>query len=306
MSKRVQDLFKELGGTLVDGMPVFDESVHRTAEGTPYLTQPGIACLSRPHYVHGALRGFLSGFDAELGFMEYLDDVPDLEQPGAAIAKTAGQLCYMSFGPKRTRSDESYKYLGHIKEARHGSVLEHPAYTVLVYGGDRAFTHELVRHRVGVGFSQVSQRYVDGKTLRFVERSEYQGDDELHGLFEHRIDRAAREYDELARVLMHRQAEGAAGLSAERKTDLRKKVNQAARSSLPNETEAPVMFSFNARALRHVLEMRAASAADTAIRAVAFRLFLCQSVLEPTLLDDYDIVYLPDGTCGVETKHRKV
>jgi len=301
-----KELFEVSGGTLVDGMPVFDEPVHRTAAGTPYLKQPGIACIGRPHYVHGALRGFLSGFDEELGFMEYLSDVPDPQQPGAALAKTAGQLCYMSFGPKRTRSDESAKYLGHIKEARHGSVLEHPAYSVVVYGGDRSFTHELVRHRVGVGFSQVSQRYVDGKTLRFVERVEYQNDGQLHHLFEFRIDRAAREYDEIARMLMERQAEGVATLSAERKTDLRKKVNQAARSSLPNETEAPVMFSFNARALRHVLEMRAAAPADLAIRAVAFRLFLCQSMLEPTLLDDYDIVSLPDGTYGVETKHRKV
>lgn len=299
-------LFAELGGALVNGMPVFDEPVQRTKEGTPYLVKPGIACLVRPHYEHAALRGFLSGFDADLGFMEYLDDVPDPEQPGAAIAKTAGQLCYMSFGPKRTRNDESAKYLGHIKESRHGSVLEHPAYSVLVYGGDRSFTHELVRHRVGVGFSQVSQRYVDGKTLRFVERAEYQGDAELHEFFEKRIDRAVCEYDSLAGMLMKRQAEGAAGLSAEHRTDLRKKVNQAARSLLPNETEAPVMFSFNARALRHVLEMRAAGPADTAIRAVAFRLFLCQSVLEPTLLNDYTIVDLPDGTYGVETKHRKV
>lgn len=299
-------IFEKLGGKIIEGNPVIDAPVFKTATGTPYLKRPGIAILSRPRYVHAALRGFIEGFDESLGFRGYLVDEPN-DQSGAMIAKTAGQLCYMSFGPKRTKNEDASKYIGHIKESRHGSVLEHPAYTALVYGADRSFTHELVRHRVGVAYSQVSQRYVDGKVLRFVERAEYQDDPELHHLFEKRIDAAAASYNEIAQALMARQAKGDATiLQGEKATDLRKKVNQCARSGLPNETEAPIIFSYNARSLRHVLEMRADSPADLAIRAMAFRLYLCMAIIEPILLEDYKVVELPDGTHGVTTTHRKV
>src|SRR5207253_985742 len=145
----------------------------------------------------------------------------------------------------------------------------------LFYGISRSVTHELVRHRAGFGFSMLSQRYVSGRVLRFVERPEYVNDAELHGLFEKRIDRAAAEYEEMAEALLRRQKEGADILSAEYKTDLRKKVQQTARSVLPNETEAPIVVTANARAWRHVIEMRANAHAETEIRALLFNAYLC-------------------------------
>src|SRR5918995_1709135 len=124
-------------------------------------------------------------------------------------------------------------------------------------GISRSVTHELVRHRAGVGVSQTSQRYVAGSVLRFVERPEYQEDEELHRLFEERADRAATEYEAMAERLLERQEGGASMLSADFRTDARKKVQQTARSLLPNETEAPMVFTGNVRALRHIIEMRA-------------------------------------------------
>ena len=186
------------------------------------------------------------------------------------------------------------------------SVLEHAQYSFLLYGAGRDFTHELVRHRTGVAFSQVSQRYVDGKVLRFVERPEYQGDPELHEKFLARIDQTAATYDDLARILAAKQAGGDVALSSEKKTEMRKKVNQAARSALTNEVEAPIMFSGNIRALRHVCEMRAAGAADVPIRGVTTRIFLCMQHEEPTLFNDYKLYELPDGTHAVATDWRKV
>lgn len=304
-SVEVQRLFKELGGQFVKGMPVFDVPVFKTPNGTPYLKSPGVAMVVKPHFVPETMRGFLEGFDESLGFGAYLDDPIDESQPAAMIAKVAGQLCYLSFGPKRSKNSEVDKYLGNIKESRHGSVIEHPTFSFILYGDDRSVTHELVRHRVGVAYSQVSQRYVDGKVLRFVERAEYQGDEQLHQMFEDRIDRAADNYNLVAGRLMELQADSQL-LSAEKKTDQRKKVNQAARSGLPNETEAPVFFSTNVRSIRHIFEMRADGPADIAIRAMAFKLFLAMAVAEPSLFEDYQIGTLPDGTYGVSTKHRKV
>ena len=95
-------------------------------------------------------------------------------------------------------------------------------------------------------------------------------------------------------------------LSGEARTDLRKKVQQTARSVLPNETEAPIVVTANARAWRHIIEMRASDHAETEIRALALRIYLCLVAVEPILFEDYRLVAFPDGTFGVETDFPKV
>ena len=186
------------------GFPSVPADTHHTSAGTPYLREPGVHVVSRPQVSLESLRGFLSGFASELGFQAYLEDPTELP-PGAQLCKMAGQLCYASFGPRRTWNDQAARYFHNIKESGHGSVLEHAAYSLLFYGVSRSVTHELIRHRAGFGYSQLSQRYVSGRVLRFVERPEYAGDPELHALFEARIDRAAREYEEMAERLLARQ-----------------------------------------------------------------------------------------------------
>lgn len=213
--------------------------------------------------------------------------------------------CYMSFGPRRTTNENAAGYFERLTSAGHGSVLEHASFSFLLYGISRSVSHELVRHRAGAGFSQTSQRYVSGSVLRFVERPEYGEDEELHRLFEERADRAAAEYGEMADRLLERQGSGSSMLSADHKTDARKKVQQTARSLLPNETEAPMVFSGNVRALRHIIEMRADAHAESEIRNLALRLFLCLRTADPILFGDYELGELPDGTYTVSTRNRK-
>jgi thymidylate synthase (FAD) len=165
--------------------------------------------------------------------------------------------------------------------------------------------HNFVANGIVTHNSQVSQRYVSGRVLRFVERPEYQSDQELHALFEERADRAAAEYEAMAGRLLERQEKGAALLDAEYKTDARKKVQQTARSLLPNETEAPMVFTGNVRALRHIVEMRADEHAESEIRNLAVWLFLCLVTADPILFGDYQVERLPDGTHKVTTKYRK-
>jgi thymidylate synthase (FAD) len=303
-TERVSELFEEMGGTVENGFPAVHSPVYRTGTGTPYLKAPGVVMLARPQTNVAGLAGFLEGFDPELRFPEYLDDptrLPDSSQ----LCKTAGQTCYMSFGPRRTKNENAAAYIERLTSAGHGSVLEHASFSFLLYGISRSVTHELVRHRAGVGFSQISQRYVSGAVLRFVERPEYQEDEELHRLFEERANRAASEYGEMADLLLDRQGGGNSMLSADYKTDARKKVQQTARSLLPNETEAPMVFTGNVRALRHIIEMRADAHAESEIRNLALRLFLCAVTADPILFGDYEIGELPDGTYTVTTEHRK-
>ncbi len=287
------------------GYPAIDAPAFVTERGAAYLREPGVAMLARPQVHLTNLAEFLGGFDPKLNFPAYLND-PDELPPGAQICKAAGQLCYASFSPKRTMNASAERYFNNIKESGHGSVLEHANFTFLFYGISRSVTHELVRHRSGFAYSQISQRYVSGSVLRFVERPEFAENEELHAFFVRRIDNAAAEYAAIADKLMARQKEGEELLFAEFKTDQRKKVQQTARAVLPNETEAPIIVTGNARAWRHFLEMRASPHAETEIRSLAFRTYLCLVAIEPIIFGDYRVAALPDGTFGVETEYVKV
>lgn len=300
-----ESLFTELGGALVGGLPHLHAGVQHTSRGTPYLTRAGVVMIARPHVDIGGLRGFLEGFDPSLGFAEYLDD-PVRLTPGAQLLKAAGQTCYASFGPKRTRNENAKRYLDNLASSGHGSVFEHAVFSFFLYGLSRSTTHEVVRHRAGVAVSQLSQRYVSGKVLRFVERPEYRDVPALHKRFTERIDEAAREYAELTEELLALQTDGLPILAGEARTDMVKKVQQTARSVLPNETETTMVLSGNVRAWRHMIEMRTEAHAETEIRDLFFRIFLCLRLAEPLLFADYEVTRLADGTYGARTEWRKV
>ena len=193
-------------------------------------------------------------------------------------------------------------YFDNIKKSGHGSVLEHAYYSMVVWGVDRAFSHEMVRHRAGWAYSQLSQRYVDGKTLRFVERPEYQDDAGLHASFEGWIDDAASEYNTRAQMLTRKIRDQ---LEKMPPTDRRKAVNQAARNCLPNETETAVVLTGNVRAWRHVLEMRASQHADLPISQVMTRAYEILKAASPVLFDDYE-VETRNNRMSISTPHRKV
>jgi thymidylate synthase (FAD) len=301
----VQKLFDELGGGVSGGFPHVHSAVHRTGQGTSYLRHAGVVMVSRPDVRLEGLRGFLDGFDPELGFAGYLDDPTELT-PGARLLKTAGQTCYSSFGPQRTYNENAKRYFDNQKQGGHGSVFEHAAFSFFLYGISRSNTHEVVRHRAGTAFSQLSQRFVSGKVLRFVERPEYQDSPALHKRFEERIDHLAREYAEVTDELLAMQSEEHPRLTAEAKTDMRKRVQQVARSVLPNEAETTMVLTANVRAWRHMIEMRTDQHAESEIRDLFFRIFLCLRVQEPVLFGDYEVERFPDATFGVRTAWHKV
>lgn len=289
----------------MDRFPIIGSKIYHTPGGTPFLKAAGVVTLAVPQINRVGLSDFLDGFDPELEFGQYVND-PDALSPLEELTKIAGQLCYMSFGKGRTKNENANGYLANIKSSGHGSVMEHGNVSFLLYGESRSVTHELVRHRAGTGFSQVSQRYVSGKVLRFVERPEFQNDDWLHQRFLKKADMWASDYEEMAQYLIAKQKLGDPMLSAESKTDLRKRVQESARSELPNCTEAPIVMSANIRSWRHILEMRASSHAESEVRRLAFSIFLCLKDIAPLLFEDYTIKELPDGSSAIETPYRKV
>ncbi len=166
--------------------------------------------------------------------------------------------------------------------------------------------HNFVANGIITHNSQTSQRYVSGRVLRFVERPEFAEDEQLHTQFLQRIERSAGEYAALTNRLVELQQAGNTILSGEARTDLLKKVRQAARSALPNETEAPIVVTGNTRSWRHFIEMRADAHAEVEIRALAVRVFLCLRLTDPMLFSDYSVEQLPDATYTIKTEYRKV
>ncbi|MES2214117.1 MAG: FAD-dependent thymidylate synthase [Patescibacteria group bacterium] len=281
--------------------PFHHSPIFHTPKGIPYLKGPGAIVVGQTATNFDHMDEFLEPF----GFTTYLDDPDDLPQ-GEELVKVGGQLCYMSFGEQRTKNVDAPRYFNNIKAQRHGSVTEHAQLSMVIYGVSRSLTHELVRHRAGTAFSQLSQRYVSGRLLRFVEREEYQKDEVLHDRFEKRIDFLAEEYDFIAERLYARQLAGDPQMSDEHKTGLRKKVNQAARSCLPNEAETALLFTGNVRALRHILEMRGAGGAEPEIRALALLCLKMMKEVWPNLTDDFYLVDLIDGSQAIGVRHSKI
>ncbi len=222
----------------------------------------------------------------------------DSARAAEVLPEVAGRLCYMSFAKPRPGGNEAY--LGHIKEVGHGSVLEHSVWNFIITGVSRSFTHELVRHRAGFGYSQLSQRYVDESVADFVEPGCIADDPDLHRLWLAAVESAQRAYVQLVEGLQAKFA------SVEDKTLRRKLARQAARSVLPNATETKIFVTANARAWRHFIELRCNEHAETEIREVAAMILEILQREAPHLFGDYELVSLPDGTRAARTAFRKV
>src|SRR5947209_18595816 len=123
----------------------------------------------------------------------------DTEVAAEALCETAGRVCYMSFA--RPRPGGNSVYLGHIKEVGHGSVLEHAVWNLLFTGVSRSLTHELVRHRSGFGYSQLSQRYVDESVAEYVVPDCIADDPELRDLWLDAVGHAHQAYLRLVEKL---------------------------------------------------------------------------------------------------------
>ena len=226
--------------------------------------------------------------------MQWESDAPS---PGEMVVEFGGRVCYMSFGKGRKTNRE---YIGNILESKHGSVIEHAVWSVLITGVSRSLTHELIRHRAGFSFSQLSQRYVDETTADFVEPDAIAANPAAHALFEQAVTTAQAAYVQLVELLDKQFVD------VPSKTLRRKMARQAARAVLPNATETKIVVTANARAWRHFIEMRASEHAEPEIRKLAIRLLRLLQGEAPNLFSDYTILPLPDGSEVAVTPHEKV
>ena len=217
---------------------------------------------------------------------------------GERLAEFAGRICYMSqHNPaNRTTTD----YLENIKKQGHGSVLEHANYTLLLEGVSRSLTHELVRHRAGFAYSQLSQRYVDESEANFVVPPAMIGNEALETAWRTQVGQAQAAYVALVDTLMAHY--GWVGDKVHR----RKMAREAARGVLPNSTETKIVVTGNARAWRTMLELRAGEGAELEIRRLAVAVLRVLVTEAPAFFSDFEVYQAADRREAARVGFHKV
>ena len=253
------------------------------AKNPLYYTEPRLTLLARPSFI-----------EPEHLRVHWLGESTD----GEKLAEFAGRLCYMS--QKNPASRATREYLENIKKQGHGSVLEHANYSVLLEGVSRSLTHELVRHRAGFAYSQLSQRYVDESDANFVVPPAIVGDETLEKEWSAQIEEAQRSYVRLVEHLMERY-----GWVAD-KVHRRKMAREAARGVLPNSTETKIVVTANARAWRTMLELRSSEGAELEIRRCAVAIIKMLSKESPAFFSDFEIYQADDRREAARIVYHKV
>lgn len=199
------------------------------------------------------------------------------------LVEIAGRLCYNSFSELNRRPGGNGVYIQRLLECGHGSVLEHVSFSFIITGVSRSLTHELVRHRVGVAYSQESERYVNKSNTRFVIPPSIIGNNFASKLWYESVTAARFTYTTLCE-----QLESSFGLIPDRTLRL-KKAREAARSVLPECTETRIFVTMNARELRHFLTLRGSMHADAEIRRLAVAVFRVVSQEAPNLFQGIEV-----------------
>lgn len=203
------------------------------------------------------------------------------------VVEAAGRVCYMSFGDKQYRKTTK-EYISNIMHQGHDSVLEHATFTVLVDGLTRALSHQLVRHRIGFAYSQLSQQYHDESDAEFAQP---------YGLEENpELKKQWLQWCESTRV-MHNSLRSAsfkdsafAHLSGK---EQQRHSRSMARSVLPNATCTTMVITGNARAWRHLLNVRGDIAGDIEMREYCISIYQLLLNSSPSLFSGFEI--LDDG-----------
>jgi thymidylate synthase (FAD) len=267
----------------------------------PVVIEQGVKIRRKPEvYLVGRQTAEADEIDRFLADHGVQNWSTDTEEAGQKLTEIAGRICYMSFA--RPRPGGNSAYLRNIVEVGHGSVLEHATFNFIITGVSRSFTHELIRHRAGYSYSQLSQRYVDESNCEFVEPPVIAGSPELHALFVSTMAQCQKAYIELTEKLAQRIEQEYPDVS---KTDRRKMARQAARAVLPNATETKIFMSANARAIRHFLFLRGNLHAEDEIRTVAIAIWEIMRQEAPNFFADFEL-RKENGKDVLFTPHPKV
>jgi thymidylate synthase (FAD) len=232
---------------------------------------PSLYLLARPQFTTEYER-----FLAAHGETWQQTQAGDAEQ----LIEFAGRICYMSFGVQQSTRDNA-AYIANLIDRGHDSVLEHANWTFLLDGVSRAFTHQLVRHRIGFSFSQLSQQYHDESGAEFLTPPGLEQNPVAYEAWRSAVDAALSAYRTIQSQLRNERPDREPG-----KERLRA-IRSAARSVLPNATGTKIVVTANGRSLRHFLSLRGAIEGDMEMRQVSGLIYAMLVNEAPSLVRDF-------------------
>ena len=258
-------------------------------------TAPTVHLIARPQLDLDGMRAYLEDVGGESWLERRLGE-DEQASPGEMLVEFGGRACYRSWEPglnpnvTRVRTDRM-EYFSNILRSAHGSVLEHANYSFALRNVSRVFTHELVRHRAGSAFSQESLRYVRLTEIGF------------------RVPPALEPVRDQVISIVEQLEEFQVSAAAELNIDeeglpfhVKKEITSALRRLAPIGLSTDIMWTANARTLRHVIEMRTAEGAEEELRLVFDQVARIMQSEAPGLFQDF--VQQDDGSWVPE--HRKV
>ncbi len=217
---------------------------------------------------------------------------------GELLTEVAGRICYKSFGvglnPNVTKiRQSSEEYIQNTLSKGDGSIFEHASCTFAFINVSRVFTHELVRHRVGVAISQESLRYVRPSELGLWLPPEL-------------ADKKAK-----VKTIVESIEENYKDLEREfdwdaMNFDVKKRVTSALRRIAPDGMATSIIWTANHRTIRHVISMRTAESAEVEIRYVFDKVARVMKEKFPLIYADFEYSELPDKTRSWHPKFVKV
>lgn len=202
--------------------------------------------------------------DRALGHIGVTGWTTDAEVGADRLTEFAGKSCYMSFDMSQNnnltrtgfRNNRDYIQDSIIGNG-HGSVLEHSTATFFITNVSRVVTHEIVRHRAGTAFSQMSGRYV---------RS-----DDIHVYVPQDIIAAdlTVEFHDAVKDSERRIAEMVEKSDIDSKNfEEKKRLTSALRRVAGVGAANHIVVTANHRAWRHMIELRTHPSAEEEIRVV--------------------------------------
>ncbi|KHS82282.1 FAD-dependent thymidylate synthase [Pectobacterium carotovorum] len=250
------------------------------------IAELSIRCISHPNFKQDVFTDFLN----ENGLTWIQKGVAT----GAEhLVEASGRLCYMSFGELNQSPKNSAQYIMNLIEKGHESVLEHLNWTFLITGVSRAFTHQLVRHRAGFSYSQLSQQYHDESDAEFVVPVEVKNNPELFDAWKKHIEACLEFYKTSLLDINSNQK-----MDNFSKKENMRALRSASRSILPNATETKIIVTANARAIRHFLKMRGSLDGDYEMRMVSEKIYNIVRCDAPALFQDFKV--LNENTCNAK------
>jgi len=259
-------------------------------------TTPKVFLIARPSIDVEGMRGYLQDVGGESWLERRMEESEGGPNGGELLVEFGGRACYRSWEPglnpnvTKVRTDQR-EYFANILRSAHGSVLEHANWSFALRNVSRVFTHELVRHRAGSAFSQESLRYVRLADIGF----------RVPPALEPLRDQVISIVEQLEEL----QISAAKELGIDEQGvpfHVKKEVTSALRRLAPIGLSTDIVWTANARTLRHVIEMRTAEGAEEELRLVFDQVARVMQAEAPGLFQDF--VRHEDGSWVPE--HRKV